>query len=131
MSDLLESWLGDVRFAGKLIGWCQICWKADWAMSDFLESWLGDVRFGQITKFSKSGRSLMLTKKQFISNSCWYSLKIYSFPLSKCDQIHSFLRIWPHLMKKSLMENFMPELCQSVAWIFYNLEFMSVYVKFV
>ena len=25
---------------------------------------------------------------------------------SKCDQIHSFLRIWLHLLKKSLMENF-------------------------
>ena len=25
---------------------------------------------------------------------------------SKCDQIPSFLRIWPHLLKKSLMENF-------------------------
>ena len=25
---------------------------------------------------------------------------------SKCDQIHSFLRIWSHLRKKSLMENF-------------------------
>ena len=25
---------------------------------------------------------------------------------SKCDQIHSFLRVWSHLMKKSLMENF-------------------------
>ena len=25
---------------------------------------------------------------------------------SKCDQIHSFLRIWSHLLKKSLMENF-------------------------
>ena len=24
----------------------------------------------------------------------------------KCDQIHSFLRIWSHLLKKSLMENF-------------------------
>ena len=23
-----------------------------------------------------------------------------------CDQIHSFLRVWSHLMKKSLMENF-------------------------
>ena len=23
---------------------------------------------------------------------------------SKCDQIHSFLRIWSHLLKKSLME---------------------------
>ena len=26
---------------------------------------------------------------------------------SKCDQIHSFLRIWSHLLKKSLMEGFL------------------------
>ena len=25
---------------------------------------------------------------------------------SKCDQIHSFLRIWSHLLRKSFMENF-------------------------
>ena len=25
---------------------------------------------------------------------------------SKCDQIHSFLRIWSHFLKKCLMENF-------------------------
>ena len=25
---------------------------------------------------------------------------------SECDQIRSFLRIWSHLLKKSLMENF-------------------------
>ena len=25
---------------------------------------------------------------------------------SKCDQIGSFLWIWPHLLEKSLMENF-------------------------
>ena len=25
---------------------------------------------------------------------------------SKCDQIRSFLRTWSHLLKKSLMENF-------------------------
>ena len=25
---------------------------------------------------------------------------------SKCDQIRSFMRIWSHLLKKSLMENF-------------------------
>ena len=25
---------------------------------------------------------------------------------SKCDQIRSFLRVWSHLLKKSLMENF-------------------------
>ena len=33
-----------------------------------------------------------------------------NFPIkdffSKCDQIRSFLRIWSHLLKKLLMENF-------------------------
>ena len=32
-----------------------------------------------------------------------FSIKDFS---SKCDQIRSFLRIWSHLLKKSLMENF-------------------------
>ena len=32
-----------------------------------------------------------------------FSIKDY---FSKCDQIHSSLRIWSHLLKKSLMENF-------------------------
>ena len=36
--------------------------------------------------------------------------KKWSYPLkdffSKCDQIRSFLGIWSHLLKKSLMENF-------------------------
>ena len=31
------------------------------------------------------------------------SIKDFS---SKCDQIRSFLRIWSHLLKKYLMENF-------------------------
>ena len=31
---------------------------------------------------------------------------------SKCDQIRSFQRIWSHLMKKSLMENFIFVQCQ-------------------
>ena len=33
---------------------------------------------------------------------------------SKCDQIRSFLRVWSHLLKESLMENFI-FLC-SVKW---------------
>ena len=32
-----------------------------------------------------------------------FSIKAF---FSKCDQIRSFLRIWSHLLKKSLMENF-------------------------
>ena len=50
-------------------------------------------------------------------NSCYYKslqtpfkgqaalLQLKDF-LSKCDQIRSFLRIWSHLLKKSLMKNF-------------------------
>ena len=33
------------------------------------------------------------------------NLSIKDF-FSKCDQIRSFLRIWSHLLKKSLMEKF-------------------------
>ena len=32
-----------------------------------------------------------------------FSIKYF---FSKCDQIRSFLRIWSHLLKKFLMENF-------------------------
>ena len=34
---------------------------------------------------------------------------------SKCDHIRSFLRIWSHLLKKSLMENFI-FLCSGCQW---------------
>ena len=34
-------------------------------------------------------------------------MKFFSkYFFSKCDQIHSFLRIWSYLLKKSLLENF-------------------------
>ena len=32
-----------------------------------------------------------------------FSIKDFS---SKCDQIRSFLRIWSHLLERSLIENF-------------------------
>ena len=41
---------------------------------------------------------------------------------SKCDQILSFLQIWSHLVKKSLMENFI--LC--VVWISFHCFFNFV-----
>ena len=38
---------------------------------------------------------------------------------SKCDQIRSFLRIWSHLLKKSVMENFI--FCAvHQSWLFSN-----------
>ena len=39
---------------------------------------------------------------------------------SKCDQIRSFLRIWSHLLEKSLMENF----------IFYAVHSNSLTLKY-
>ena len=40
---------------------------------------------------------------------------------SKCDQICSFLRIWSHLLKKSLMENFIFVKCNKLGLIYYKL----------
>ena len=46
-----------------------------------------------------------------VTNSRYHCTKIMKFSMKdffgKCDQIRSFLRIWSHLPKKSLMENFM------------------------
>ena len=47
---------------------------------------------------------------------------------SKCDQIRSFLRIWSHLLEKSLMENFIfcavgfTILSKSQTWYHQNLK---------
>ena len=52
---------------------------------------------------------------------------------SKCDHIRSFLRIWSHLLKKSLMENFIfCAVCTVVNDVLYNLgkiriEFLKKY----
>ena len=40
-----------------------------------------------------------------IHNSQKMKFSIKDF-FSKCDQIHSFLQIWSHFLKKSLRENF-------------------------
>ena len=45
-----------------------------------------------------------LTNYYFISNTKNKMFSIEGF-FSKCEQIRSFLRIWSHLLKKSLMEN--------------------------
>ena len=43
------------------------------------------------------------TSVQFITQKMKFSIKDF---FSKYDQIRSFMRIWSHLLKKSLMENF-------------------------
>ena len=42
----------------------------------------------------------------------WFSINDF---FSKCDQIHGFLRVWSHLLKKSLMENFI--FCAVYPWL--------------
>ena len=48
-------------------------------------------------------------KQEYIENDTFTTQKM-KFTIkdffSKCDQIRSFLRIWSHLLKKPLMENF-------------------------
>ena len=41
-----------------------------------------------------------------------FSIKDFT---SKCDQIRNFLRIWSHLLEKSLMENFI--FCSVDSWL--------------
>ena len=41
--------------------------------------------------------------RRFTAQNMKFSIKDFS---SKCDQIRSFLRIWSHLLEKSLMGNF-------------------------
>ena len=43
------------------------------------------------------------TEYDYTAQKMKFSIKDF---FSKCDQIRSFLRMWPHLLKKSLMENF-------------------------
>ena len=56
-----------------------------------------------------------LSKKRFLNallifSSAHYTAQKMKFTIidffSKCDQIRIFLRIWPHFLKKSIMENF-------------------------
>ena len=59
----------------------------------------------------------------FTAQKMKFSIKDF---FSKCEQIRSFLWIWSHLMKKSLMgnfifcaviaQNFKPLLCETKAW---------------
>ena len=44
---------------------------------------------------------------------------------NKCDQIRSFLWIWSHLLKKSLMENFIFCAVKSEQNVAQFLEFLS------
>ena len=53
-----------------------------------------------VTQMSNSTNS---NNKNYTAQKMKFSIKDF---FSKCDQIHKFLRIWSHLLKKSLIENF-------------------------
>ena len=53
----------------------------------------------------KTGTKTILWKLPSETNAQKIKFSIKSF-FSKCDQIHSFLRIWSHSLTKSWMENF-------------------------
>ena len=56
---------------------------------EYISFWLDDSKPLIINTLCK--KELQLSNEDFFS---------------KCNQIHNFLRIWSHLLKKSLMENF-------------------------
>ena len=65
-----------------------------------------------LTPIFKFYRKRTIRDENMISTLSYYyyatqkmKISIMDF-FSKCDQIRSFLRIWSHLLKKSLMENF-------------------------
>ena len=69
----------------------------------------------------------VFTSKLTLHKKMKFSIKDF---FSKCDYIHSFLRIWPHLLKKPLMQNFI--FCAvlfAIIWIVIYLSFFKIYLQ--
>ena len=60
-----------------------------------------DVLYNQFENRIK--KTNPLTQVYVTAQKMKFSIKDF---FGKCDEIRSFLRIWSHLLKKSLMENF-------------------------
>ena len=60
--------------------------------------------FGVIT--SRMRKSVQYTPSHYKFQHCTKNEVSIKYFFSKCDQIRSFLWIWSHLLKKSLMKNF-------------------------
>ena len=95
-----ESWVKTIHC---LYRGCRINWKPIF----FIFFWL---KFCLVKLFDFIGSCYPFIQAYFIclrvcqtAQKQKFSLKYY---FSKCDQIRSFLRIWSHLLKKSLMKNF-------------------------
>ena len=100
-----------------------------------IEIYYSYMKLYEITKkicksfFGKSRkRRVKLVVKQFTAQKIKSSIMDF---FSKCDQIRSFLRTWPHLLKKSKMENFIffttdetaysDTICWRICWSIYGV----------
>ena len=78
-------------------------------------------RYGMLQKYGYMLHSYKLLENVLVMvlYSVLYTAQKMKFSIeeffSKCDQIRSFLRIWSHLLKKSLMENFI-FLCSDISF---------------
>ena len=75
------------------------------------EAWAWNTWRGSSQKSSRSGgHRLTQNPTHFAEHSIYYTAQKMKFSIedffSKWDQIRKNLRIWSHLLKKSLMENF-------------------------
>ena len=73
-----------------------------------IDMWLTPKMFSHKTVYYLNKQ----VQKKAFENQIWANLTAQKMKFSiqdffsKCDQIRSFLRIWSHLLKKSLMNNF-------------------------
>ena len=71
----------------------------------------------------KIGDPVFCTSQPTLYKKSKFSIKNF---FNKCDQIRSFLRIWSHLLQKSLMENFILCAGVNVAWR-YRIHIFSLF----
>ena len=84
--------------------------------NNIFENWfLYSDNMGSLTYFTPlNGRNICIRH----STKMKFSIKDF---FSKCNQIRSFLQIWSHLLKKSLMENFIFSCCETTNFMVYEM----------
>ena len=102
-----------------------LLWKVTKVIANFSDvNKLKYCDFGQLCAAS-------LLHGSFTAQKMKFSIKDF---FSKCDQIRRKLRIWSHLLKKSLMENFVfclviTELYIGIAVIFWDIARRYIFAK--
>ena len=72
-------------------------------MASFFSTLTSSPKFTKKLKSKTLLRNFVIPQKYYTVQKMKFFTKDF---FSKCDQIRSFLRLWSHLLKKSLMENF-------------------------